>query len=294
MSARLRKAVFPVAGLGTRLLPATRAVPKELLPVVDRPAIQYGVDEAAAAGIEEFIFVTSPEKGAIRDHFTPAPALEAELETKGRTEELERLRACIPAGARFAWTFQEQALGLGHAVGCARDLVGDEPFAVILPDDLVLSRTPCLAQMVAAREERGGGSLVAVMDVPREQTSRYGILDTGADDGRLAEIVGLVEKPAPEDAPSTLSIIGRYILDPAIFGHLSAGRPGAGGEIQLTDAMAAMIGTMPFNGLRFEGTRFDCGNPLGLMEANIAFALSRQEFVDGMRDILRRHEIGGN
>jgi len=285
MIAPLKKVVFPVAGLGTRFLPATKAVAKEMLPIVDKPLIQYAVEEAAAVGIEEFIIVTAPGKPAIEDHYAPKPLLEQALAEKQKTAELEALRACTPAGAKFSFAIQAEPLGLGHAVGCARDLVGDEPFAVILPDDMVLARTPCLKQMADVYAETGG-NVIAVMDVPREQTARYGILEVGSDDGRLAEVRGLVEKPDPADAPSTLSIIGRYILRPEVFGHIAAIGRGAGGEIQLTDALARMIGAMPFHGLRFEGTRYDCGDKLGFIEANIAFALDRADLGPGVRRIL--------
>lgn len=288
MPAALRKAVFPVAGLGTRFLPATKAVPKEMLPVVDKPVLQYAVEEAAAAGIEEFIFVTAPSKTSIADHFARNPALEDTLAARDKAEELAIVRACSPDNAKFSLAIQEDPLGLGHAVGCARAQVGDEPFAVILPDDMVLSDTPCLAQMVAVYNETGG-MVMAVEDVPREHTSRYGILDIGADDGRLAEVRGLVEKPAPEDAPSTLSVIGRYILLPAVFDHIAAIGRGAGGEIQLTDALARMIGSVPFHGLRFEGIRYDCGSKLGFLEANIAYALARDDLAEGMSQVLARH-----
>ncbi|MDJ0947311.1 MAG: UTP--glucose-1-phosphate uridylyltransferase [Alphaproteobacteria bacterium] len=289
MPAPLRKVVFPVAGLGTRFLPATKAVAKEMLPVVDKPLIQYAVEEAAAAGIEEFIIVTAPDKPAIADHFAPKEGLERQLAEKNKSAELAAVRACTPAGARFHYAIQEQPLGLGHAVGCARALVGDEPFAVILPDDMVLAETPCLKQMAEVYGETGG-NVIAVEDVPREQTARYGILDVGADDGRLAEVRGLVEKPAPDEAPSTLSIIGRYILLPEVFAQIETVGRGAGGEIQLTDAMAGMIGAAPFHGLRFTGTRYDCGSKLGFLEANIAYALARPEMRDGVRAMLAEHK----
>ncbi|MCW5749757.1 MAG: UTP--glucose-1-phosphate uridylyltransferase GalU [Alphaproteobacteria bacterium] len=290
MSRRVRKAVFPVAGLGTRFLPATKSMPKEMLTVVDKPLIQYAVEEAKAAGIEQFIFVTGRGKSAMEDHFDHAFELEATLRARGKDELMEGARNSIPPAGQLFYTRQQQPLGLGHAVWCARHLVGDEPFAVLLPDDLVDAKTPCLRQMVDAYEGRGG-NLVAVMDVPREHTKRYGVLAVGADDGRIAEVRGLVEKPDPADAPSTLSIIGRYILQPEVFSILDAGEKGAGGEIQLTDAMAKLIGRQPFHGLRFEGTRFDCGDKLGFLTANVALALARKDVGPGLREALGRLDI---
>ena len=283
---KVRKAVFPVGGLGTRFLPATKAMPKEMLPVVDKPLIQYAVEEAEAAGIEEFIFVTGRGKSAIEDHFDYSWELEESLSSRGKTETLELVRSWVPAAGQVAYTRQQEPLGLGHAVWCARHLVGDEPFAILLADDLIQSRTPCLKQVVAAAEETRG-NVVAVMDVPREHTQRYGVLDVASDDGRLAELKGLVEKPAPADAPSTLSVIGRYILMPQVFDFLSLKERGAGNEIQLTDAMAKMIGQSPFHGLRFEGTRFDCGDKLGFLQATVAFGLDRDDLSSGLRDYLQ-------
>ncbi len=288
----VRKVIFPVGGLGTRFLPATKAIPKEMLPVVDRPLIQYGIEEARAAGIEEFIFVTAPGKEAIEAHFRPDPELVHALTAKGQTEAVAAVTDYLPRPEQLVFTLQTEPLGLGHAVWCARELVGQEPFAVLLPDDLVQARTPCLKQLLDVYEEKGG-NVVAVMEVPREETRRYGVLKVGADDGRLAEVQGLVEKPNPAEAPSTLSIIGRYILQPEIFGFLADGQRGAGGEIQLTDAMARMIGRTPFHGLRFEGKRFDCGNRLGFLEANIAFALGRSEFHETIHAILEGYAKKG-
>jgi len=288
MTGTIRKAVLPVGGLGTRFLPATKAIPKEMLPVVDKPLIQYGVEEARQAGIEEIIFVTSRGKASIEDHFDHHFELMATLEARGKTAELELACGMLAGAGKISYTRQPEALGLGHAVWCARNLVGREPFAVILPDDLVLHPRGCLAQLVEAYE-KVGGNLVAVEDVPREQTNRYGILDVVEDDGRLAKAKGLVEKPAPADAPSTLSIIGRYILQPEVFDELDRQDKGAGGEIQLTDAMARTIGSQPFHGLRFEGRRFDCGNKAGFLEANIAYALERDDLRESARDILRRY-----
>jgi len=275
----VRKAVFPVAGLGTRFLPATKAVPKEMLPIVDKPLIQYALEEAQAAGIEEFIFVTGRGKTTIEDHFDRAPELTEALTARGKTAELAAISDWLPAPGQISFTRQREALGLGHAVWCARAFVRDEPFAVILPDDLVAADTPCLKQLVDAHAETGG-NLVAVMDVAREHTNRYGILDVESDDGRLASVRGLVEKPDPKDAPSTLSVIGRYVLQPEVLAELDRHTAGAGGEIQLTDAIAATIGKVPLHGLRFEGTRYDCGDRAGFVEATIAFALKRADLAD--------------
>ena len=286
---RIRKAVFPVAGLGTRFLPATKVMPKEMLTVVDRPLIQWAVEEAAAAGIEVFILVTSRGKWALIDHFDHHEELVRTLSEKKRTSELAEVERILPEGAQIASTRQNRPLGLGHAVWCARHLIGDEPFAVLLPDDLVLADTPCLKQMMAAYETVGG-NVLAVMDVPPDQTHRYGILRTGRDEkrvGGLAVVEGLVEKPKPGTAPSTLSIIGRYILQPEIFAALETGEKGAGGEIQLTDAMAKLIGRQPFHGLRFAGTRFDCGDKAGFVAANLAFALRRPDLAPAVRAAAR-------
>ena len=269
--------VFPVAGMGTRFLPATKAVPKEVLPVVDKPLIQWAVEEAAAAGCTRFVFVTSPEKGAIMQHFSDAPHYAEILEARGNTRELALLKAGLPDNAEIIETYQPEPLGLGHAIWCAHEATGDKPFAVILPDDMVQHQTGCLAQMVAAYDKTGG-NLVAVENVPADQTHRYGVLDIGAEDGALVAVNGLVEKPPPEDAPSTLAIIGRYILDRQIMTTLAdmvtANKTGAGGEIQITDAMAALIGDLPLHGFRFDGTRYDCGTRDGFLEANLAFALA--------------------
>ena len=269
---RVRKAVFPVAGLGARFLPATKVVPKEMLTVLDRPLIQHAVEEAAKAGIEQFVFVTGRGKHAIVDHFDLAVELERALELRGKTAELSRLRDMAPAPGNFVSVRQQRPLGLGHAVWCARNAVGDEPFAVLLPDDLVLGDDPCIGQLIR-QHERTGGNVVAVRDVPREHTNRYGVLDVVADDGRAVEIARLVEKPDPADAPSTLAIIGRYVLLPGIFERLREQQATAAGEIELTDAMARTIGHAPFHGLRFSGTRFDCGTKLGFLQANLACGL---------------------
>jgi UTP--glucose-1-phosphate uridylyltransferase len=281
----LRKAVLPVAGLGTRFLPATKAMAKEMLPIVDKPLIQYAVDEARAAGIEQFCMVTGRGKTALVEHFDIAFELEAVLRERGKTQELELLRESqLPPGA-IVTVRQQEPLGLGHAIWCARAFVGDDPFAILLPDDLILSETPCTRQLADAYHEVGG-CLVAVSEVPHEQTSRYGILDIRSDKGRLVEIKGLVEKPAPKNAPSNLSIIGRYVLQAEVIGHLARMERGAGNEVQLTDAMARLIGTMPFHGLRFEGRRFDCGDKGGFLEAQIAFALKHPDLAPTVRGFL--------
>ena len=284
----VRKVVFPVAGLGTRFLPATKAIPKEMLPLVDRPLLQHAVEEARAAGIEDFVFVTGRSKRAIEDHFDADTELNRTLEERGKMDALEEVRHSEIAPGRCFYTRQQVPLGLGHAVWCARALIGNDPFAIVLPDDFVQGKTPCLKQMVEAYEEVGG-NIVAVVDVPRERTSSYGILDVEKDDGRLATVRGLVEKPKPAEAPSTLSIIGRYILQPEIFDHLEKQQRGAGNEIQLTDAMAKLIGTQPFHGLRFEGTRFDCGDKVGFIEATLAHALKRPDMSDKVREMLRKY-----
>ena len=288
---KVRKAVFPVGGLGTRFLPATKAMPKEMLPVVDKPLIQYAVEEALAAGIEEIIFVTGRGKAAIEDFFDHSFELRQMLGERGKDAELHTIDIPVLEPGRVAYTRQQAPLGLGHAVWCARELVGDEPFAILLADDLVMTDNPCLKQMVDVFEQTGG-NVVAVQDVPHEHTNRYGILDIASDDGRLVEIKGLVEKPDPVDAPSTLSIIGRYILLPEVFGYLSEKKKGAGGEIQLTDSMARMIGDAPFHGLRFSGRRFDCGDKPGFFEANVAFALARPELHDEIAAILQKYAAG--
>ena len=282
----VRKAIFPVGGLGARFLPATKALPKEMLPIVDRPLIQYAVEEAKAAGIEQFIFVTGRGKTAIEDHFDHSYELHATLSERGRTRDLALIADLLPLPGQVAYLRQQHPRGLGHAVWCARHLAAGEPVAVLLADDMVMAGTPCLRQMVD-EYNRVGGNLVAVMDVPREHTNRYGVLATGREEGRLVEVRGLVEKPKPEAAPSTLSIIGRYILQPEVFDLIADQAPGAGGEVQLTDALARMIGRGPFHGYRFEGKRFDCGDKAGFIEATIAYAL-RHEVIGGkVRDILK-------
>ena len=287
MTRPVKTAVIPAGGLGTRFLPATKAVPKEMLPVVDRPLIQYAVEEARAAGIETIVFVTSRGKAAMEDHFDLAAELDGALAAGGKEDLRAAASEMVPEAGAVLHVRQQAPLGLGHAVWCARHVVGDAPFAVLLPDDLLLCETPCLAQLLDVHR-RHGGNVVAVMDVPQEDTSRYGVLDVTADDGRLASVRGLVEKPAPAEAPSTLAIVGRYVLDPSVMTALDTQETGAGGEIQLTDAMARMIGAVPFHGLRFDGRRYDCGDKLGFLEANIACALARPELAPAAREILAR------
>lgn len=283
----LRKAVFPVAGLGTRFLPATKAMPKEMLPVVDKPLIQYAVEEARDAGIEEFIFVTGRAKSAIEDHFDHSFELEQTLRERQATEALKSVLDWMPAPGHISYTRQQQPLGLGHAVWCARNFIGDEPFAVLLADDLIMAQPGCLRQMVE-HHRRVGGNLVAVEEIPSEQTKSYGILDIDRDEGQLIRARGLVEKPAPEKSPSTLGIIGRYILEPIVLTVLEHQERGAGNEIQLTDAMAKTIGLIPFHGIRFEGRRFDCGSKVGYLEANLAYALNREDLRERVVSMLER------
>jgi UTP--glucose-1-phosphate uridylyltransferase len=289
MQKPVRKAVFPVAGLGTRNLPATKAIPKEMLPVVDKPLIQYAMQEAKAAGIEEFYFVTGRGKSAIEDHFDIAFELEATLRERGRAELLAELQAWLPTPGEIAYTRQQSPLGLGHAVWCARHLVGDEPFAVLLVDDVMVGDPPCLKEMVEAYGKTGG-NMVAVMEIPREQTYRYGVLDVVADNGKLVRAQGVVEKPDPAVAPSTLMIIGRYIIQPEIFRHLAEVKPGAGGEIQLTDGLDRLIAAgQPFHGLRAAAKRFDCGDKLGYLETNIVLGLQHPEFGAALRRTLQTY-----
>jgi UTP--glucose-1-phosphate uridylyltransferase len=285
MPNRVRKAVFPVAGLGTRLLPATKSIPKEMITIVDRPLIQYAVDEAREAGIEQLIFVTGRGKSALVDYFDQAYELEATLREKGKS-----LDVLAPSNAKFGEVItvrQQQPLGLGHAVWCARHIVGDEPFAVLLPDELMMGRPNCLAQMVEAYE-RVGGNIVAALEVPDSETHKYGVIDPGASDGRLTEIRGMVEKPAAGTAPSNLMLPGRYILQPQVMRALDAQEKGAGGEIQLTDGIAKLIGKQPVHAYRFDGERFDCGSAAGFVIANVAVALRR----DDVAPVLRRFVSG--
>ncbi len=289
MPRRVRKAVFPVAGMGTRFLPATKAMPKEMLPVVDKPLIQYAVEEAGAAGIEHFIFVTGRGKSALEDHFDSAPELERLLSDRGKHDLIAAVTSGMPKSGQISYTRQHVPLGLGHAVWCARDLIENEPFAVILPDDLILTRIPCLKQMVDIHAETGG-NVVAVMDVPLQHVRRYGILDIEADHGRLVQAKGLIEKPDPALAPSNISITGRYILHPTVFEYLDHQICGSGDEVQLTDAINATIGRISFHGLRFEGRRFDCGDKVGFLHANVAYALQRPEMrtqvIEALQELL--------
>jgi UTP--glucose-1-phosphate uridylyltransferase len=276
----VRKAVFPVAGLGTRILPATKAMPKELLPVVDKPLIQYAVEEAREAGIEQIIFVNGRGKGALEDHFDIAYELEATMTARGKAlSPLDGTR--FPPGAVVS-VRQQSPLGLGHAVWCAREIVGDEPFAVLLPDDLMVGRPGCLAQMVAAYK-KVGGNIVCAQEVPADRTASYGIITPGARDGRLCEVKGLVEKPKPAAAPSNLAVVGRYILQPEVMPILATIGEGAGGEIQLTDGMAALIGSQPFHGVTFDGDRHDCGDARGFVLANLALGLARDDIAPALR-----------
>lgn len=288
MALRVRKAVLPVAGLGTRFLPATKAMAKEMLTVVDRPLIQYAVEECLAAGIEEFVFVTGRNKGAIEDHFDHAYELEATLAQRGNKQaELKQTEQATIKAGNAIFTRQQKPLGLGHAVWCAKPWIGREPFAVLLPDELMVGTPTCTAQLVAA-SEKTGGSVVAVVEVPREQTKSYGIAAIRAEKNGLAEITGLVEKPSPAEAPSNWALIGRYVLEPEVFDHLDRHEAGAGGEIQLTDALAKMIGGKPFHAMRYTGGRYDCGNRLGFLEANVAVALGRADTAGDTRALLER------
>jgi UTP--glucose-1-phosphate uridylyltransferase len=285
MTKRVRKAIFPVAGLGTRLLPATKTIPKEMITVVDLPLLQYAVDESREAGIEQMIFVTGRGKSALVDYFDQAVELEATLRDKGKS-----LDVLEPSRARFGELVtvrQQRPLGLGHAVWCARHIVGDEPFAVLLPDELMMGKPNCLAQLVEAYE-RVGGNVVAALEVPDSETHKYGVIDPGASAGRLTEIRGLVEKPAPGTAPSNLMLPSRYILQPEVMRALDAQETGAGGEIQLTDAMAKLIGERPFHAVLFDGQRYDCGSASGFVIANLAVALQRDDVAPAVREFLGR------
>ena len=272
----IKKAIFPVGGLGTRFLPATKALPKEMLPVVDKPLIQYAVEEAAAAGIEEFIFVTGRNKTAIEDHFDHSFELEETLFAKGKAAALETVRGMINEQGTVAYVRQQEPAGLGHAVWCARHLIHDEPVAVLLADDLILGSS-CLAEMVASYQ---GGNMVAVMDVPKSETGSYGIITPGAVHGQLVEVSGLIEKPDPANAPSNIGVVGRYIIESGVFVQLGTQGRGAGNEVQFTDALARQIGKVPFHGFRFSGELFDCGSKIGFLQANIAFAMSRDDLAE--------------
>lgn len=289
MNRKVTKAIFPVAGMGTRFLPATKSVPKEILTLVDKPLIQYAIDEAREAGITEFIFVTSRGKGALEDYFDHSPQLESELRNRGKTDLLDIVKGTNMDSGAIAYIRQHKALGLGHAVLCAQRLIGDEPFAVILPDDVIAAEKPCLKQMVDAYQETGG-SMVAAMEVPREKAHAYGILDVDQQFENLMPVRGMIEKPAQGTEPSNLAVIGRYILTPEIFKHISSQKFGAGGEIQLTDAIAKEIELgRAVNGLRFEGQRFDCGSKAGFLQATISFALAREDLRDELLGYL--HEF---
>lgn len=279
---RIRKAVFPVAGLGTRFLPATKAIPKEMLPVVDRPLIQYAVDEAREAGIEQMIFVTGRGKSAIEDHFDIAYELEKTMSE--RDKDLSVLEPTRLGPGNCAYVRQQEPLGLGHAIWCARDIVGDEPFAIFLPDEFMHGSPGCMKQMVDSYH-RLGGNMISVLEIPQDKVSSYGVIAPGARDGAVTEVLGLVEKPKVEDAPSNLIISGRYILQPEVMRVLEGQEKGAGGEIQLTDAMAQMIGQQPFHAVTFNGKRYDCGSKVGYIEANLAVALSRSDMADEVRAI---------
>ena len=289
MAARVRKAVFPVAGLGTRFLPATKAMPKEMLTVVDRPLIQHVVDEAREAGIEHFIFVTGRNKGVIEDHFDRQYELEQVLAERGKTAELEALNRDLPGPGTTSFTRQQEPLGLGHAVWCARELVGNEPFALLLPDVLVQTEGKgCLAQMLDAYAAQGG-NIIAVEPVPEDQAKNYGVISpAGKGDGRVLPIDGMVEKPKPGTAPSNLTILGRYILQPEIFDILSAQEKGAGGEIQLTDAMLALLKLQPFYAVKYEGRTFDCGSKVGFLTANVAYALARPDIAEAFKAEIKK------
>jgi UTP--glucose-1-phosphate uridylyltransferase len=289
---KIRKAVFPVAGLGTRVLPATKAMPKEMLTIVDRPLIQYVVDEAREAGIEHFIFVTGRNKGVIEDHFDKMFELDETLKSRGKKNEQALLAQFQPEAGAMSFTRQQAPLGLGHAVWCARDIVGDEPFAVVLPDELVLNTPGCLAQMIAAADVLGPKSnLIAVEEVPQHMTHQYGICGVGErhEAGNMFKVEGMVEKPPQGTAPSNLSITGRYILQPEIFKILETQERGAGGEIQLTDAMIGLAKTQRFYGVEFEGERHDCGSKAGFLRANIAYGMAREDLRDGLRTEMTRY-----
>lgn len=287
---KIRKAVFPVAGLGTRVLPATKAMPKEMLTIVDKPLIQYVVDEAREAGIEHFVFVTGRNKGMIEDHFDRQFELDVTLEKRNKKNEMEILARDQPEAGAMSFTRQQAPHGLGHAVWCARDIVGNEPFAVVLPDELVLNTPGCLKQMIQAAEKLGDkANVIAVEQVPADRTHQYGICGVGKRTGKVFEVDGMVEKPAPGTAPSNLSITGRYILQPEIFKILATQERGAGGEIQLTDAMIGLSKTQKFYGVEFEGERHDCGSKAGFLRANIAFAMQRDDLRAGLIEDMKRY-----
>jgi UTP--glucose-1-phosphate uridylyltransferase len=287
MTQRIRKAVFPVAGLGTRFLPATKTVPKEMLPIVDRPLIQYAVDEAIEAGCDTLVFVTNRYKHAVADYFDKAYELEQKLEKAGKHDLLDVVRNVLPDGVRAVFVTQTEALGLGHAVLCAKPVIGDEPFAVILPDDLIWNRGPGALTQMADLAEASGASVIATQTVPRQQTSSYGIVATREFKDRAGVITAMVEKPSPEDAPSDLAVVGRYVLSPRIFGLLETTAPGRGGEIQLTDAISALLAEQEVLAYRFQGTRFDCGTHIGLIEATIRHALDHELLSEAAQGFMR-------
>ncbi|MEZ5798848.1 MAG: UTP--glucose-1-phosphate uridylyltransferase GalU [Paracoccaceae bacterium] len=291
---KVTKAIFPVAGLGTRFLPATKSIPKEIMTLVDRPLIQYAIDEARAAGIREFIFVTSRGKSALEDYFDNAPELESELRKKGKTDLLDTLKQTNMDSGAIAYLRQNRPMGLGHAVWCARRLIGSEPFAVLLTDDVIAAEKPCLQQMIEAYDQTGG-CMVAAMEVPAAKTSSYGVLDVAEDMGSIVRVKGMVEKPKAEEAPSNLAVIGRYILTPQVMTNLNKMKQGAGGEIQLTDAIAEEVGSGPgVFGYRFRGQRYDCGSKAGFLQATVAFGLSRpdlcEEFGEYLSDMMAHRQ----
>ena len=288
MHGRIKKAVFPVAGLGTRFLPATKTVPKEMLPIIDRPLIQYAVDEAIEAGCDTLIFITNRYKHAVADYFDKAYELEQKLERAGKQEQLELIRHVLPKGVRAVFVTQTEALGLGHAVLCAKAIVGNEPFAVLLPDDLIWNRGDGALKQMADLNATTGASVIAVEDVPHDKTGSYGIVATEKFDGRKGHISQIVEKPKPEDAPGDLAVVGRYVLSPKIFELLEATGTGAGGEIQLTDAIAQLLKIEQVDAYRFEGTRFDCGTHLGLIEATVRFALENEKLAGPARAAMQK------
>lgn len=287
MTQRIRKAVFPVAGLGTRFLPATKTVPKEMMPIIDRPLIQYAVDEAVEAGCDTLVFITNRYKHAVADYFDKAYELEQKLERAGKTAQLELVRNVLPKGVRAVFVTQAEALGLGHAVLCAKPVVGNEPFAVILPDDLIWNRGPGALAQMADVAEASGASVIATQKVPADQVSSYGIVATEEFSDRRGRITGIVEKPAPGDAPSNLAVVGRYVLSPRIFDLLESTRPGAGGEIQLTDAISALLAEESVLAYHFHGTRFDCGTHIGLIEATIRHALDHEKLSEAAQGFMR-------
>ena len=284
----IKTAVFPVAGLGTRFLPATKAMPKEMLTVVDRPVIQLAVDEAREAGIEHFVFVTGRNKGVIEDHFDKQYELESTLRKRGKSAELTLLEQDLPGAGQTSFTRQQEPLGLGHAVWCARNLVGNEPFALLLPDMVMHARPGCLKQMIDVYNAAGGGNVIAVEEVPWEQVHRYGVVGAENWNGNAFSVSGMVEKPKRENAPSNLIISGRYILQPEVFAEIEKQEPGAGGEIQITDAMIRLMASQPFWGVKYEGTTYDCGDKIGFLSANVAFALERDDLGPAFRAALRR------